>query len=104
MDFPAFGGQFYRSDIHDQTYRCLASNHAGTILSRNIRVRATSQESYEVKMEGRDVFLNNVAFLRCIIPSHVKEYVEVSSWYRGDEILTENADISKYHLCDISRV
>lgn len=31
--------------------------------------------------------MGNVAFLRCVISEHVKEFVTVSSWQRGDEIL-----------------
>lgn len=94
--FPSFASQFYRSDIHDQIYRCQASNHAGTIISRNVHVRAIIHQPYDVKVEGNDVFLNNVAFLKCSVSSHMREFVEITSWYRGDELLTDNSDISEY--------
>jgi hypothetical protein len=94
--FSSFASHLYRTDIHDQIYRCQASNHAGTILSRNIHVRAIIHQSYDVKVEGHDVFLNNVAFLKCTVSSHIREFVEVTSWYRGDELLTDNSDISEY--------
>lgn len=45
------------------------------------------RQSYDVRVEGKDVTLGNVAFLRCVISEHVKEFVTVSSWQRGDEIL-----------------
>ncbi|XP_034237503.1 Down syndrome cell adhesion molecule-like protein Dscam2 [Thrips palmi] len=38
--FPAFPGELYSSEVHTATYRCAASNAAGTILSREMRVRA----------------------------------------------------------------
>lgn len=33
------------------------------------------------------MFLGNVAFLRCFVPEHVRKYVTVTSWFRGDEEL-----------------
>jgi hypothetical protein len=95
LEFPAFSSQFYRSDVHDQIYRCQATNQAGTIISRNIHVRGIIHQFYDVKIDGTDVFLNNVAFLRCSIPQHMREFVEVTTWFRGEEALTENSDISK---------
>ena len=85
-------------------YRCQASNHAGTIISRNIHVRAIIHQSYDVKVDGHEVYLNNIAFLKCIVSSHMREFVEITSWYRGEELLTDNSDISKYivHLCEQS--
>uniref|UniRef100_A0A1A9UEN7 Ig-like domain-containing protein n=1 Tax=Glossina austeni TaxID=7395 RepID=A0A1A9UEN7_GLOAU len=38
--FPPFLSQYYRTDVHETTYRCRATNEAGTILSRNVRVQA----------------------------------------------------------------
>ena len=96
IEFPAFSSQFYRSDIHDQVYRCLATNQGGTIISRNIHVRGIVHQYYEVKVEAHEVFLNNVAFLKCVVPLHVREHVEITSWYRGEDLLTDNSDISEY--------
>lgn len=95
LEFPAFSSQFYRSDIHDQVYRCQAMNQAGSIISRNIHVRGIIHQFYDVKIDGTDVYLNNVAFLRCSIPQHMREFVEVTTWFRGEEALTENSDISE---------
>lgn len=40
--------------------------------------------------------MGNVAFLKCFIPEHVRDYVKVVSWYRGDDILLpELADVGK---------
>lgn len=57
---------------------------------------AVVRQSYEVRIEGTEVFLGNVAFLRCVVPDHVKEHVVVTAWYREDTILLpERADICK---------
>lgn len=58
-------------------------------------MRAIVRQSYELQVEGKEVFMGNVAFLRCLIPAHVKEFIEISSWYSGDEVLTENLDIGE---------
>lgn len=38
--FPPFAGTYYRADVHENIYRCKASNQAGTILSRDVHVSA----------------------------------------------------------------
>lgn len=58
---------------------------------------AVVRKFYDVRVEGKDVYLGNVAFLRCFIPEYVREYVKVTSWYRDDEILLpELADICTF--------
>lgn len=47
--FPPFPGELYSSDVHTAAYRCAASNPAGTILSREMRVRAG--ESRQLKKQ-----------------------------------------------------
>lgn len=43
--------------------------------------------------------MGNVAFLRCVISEHVKEFVTVSSWQRGDEILVPGVlEIGKLYI------
>ena len=93
--FPSFAEQFYRSDIHDNIYRCRAASQVGTIISRNVHVRGVVRQSYELQVDGKEVFMGNVAFLKCLIPVHVKEFIEISSWHCGDETLTENLDIGE---------
>lgn len=59
---------------------------------------------YDIRVEGNEVFLGNVAFLRCFVPEHVRKYVAVTSWFRGDEeLLAELADMgkSKSIYCDL---
>lgn len=38
--FPPFAATAYRPDVHSTAYRCRASSPAGTILSREMRLRA----------------------------------------------------------------
>lgn len=38
--FPPFAATAYRPDVHSTTYRCRASSPSGTILSREMRLRA----------------------------------------------------------------
>lgn len=63
-------------------------------------MRSIVHQFYEVKVDGHEVLLNNVAFLKCVVPLHMREHVEITSWYRGEEVLTDTSDISKYALHD----
>lgn len=57
-------------------------------------VVAVVRQPYDIRVEGNEVFMGNVAFLRCFIPEHVRKFVVVSSWFRGDEeLLAEIADM-----------
>ncbi|XP_023243550.1 Down syndrome cell adhesion molecule-like protein Dscam2 [Centruroides sculpturatus] len=38
--FPPFRAEDYRQDVHDDIYRCVASNSVGNIFSREVQVRA----------------------------------------------------------------
>lgn len=44
-------------------------------------------QSYDIRVEGNEVFSGNVAFLRCFVPEHVRKHVAVTSWFRGEEEL-----------------
>lgn len=58
--------------------------------------RSVVRQSYDVRVEGKDVFMGNVAFLRCIVPDHVRDFVAVTAWYREDVVLLpERADTCK---------
>ncbi|XP_055385270.1 cell adhesion molecule Dscam2 isoform X2 [Condylostylus longicornis] len=85
--FPPFLAQYFRADVHEATYRCKASNEAGTILSRNVRVQAVIRRNFHVRVDNTEVYMGNSALLRCVVPEYVKQYVTVSSWYKGDEVL-----------------
>ncbi|XP_017969064.1 Down syndrome cell adhesion molecule-like protein Dscam2 isoform X1 [Drosophila navojoa] len=87
LHFPPFLAQYYRTDVHEATYRCRASNEAGTILSRNVQVQAVVRRVFHVHVENTEVYLGNSALIKCAIPEYVRPYVRVASWHRGEEIL-----------------
>lgn len=55
------------------------------------------RQKYDIKVETREAYIGNAAYMRCTIPSNVQEFVRVSAWYRGDEIfMPERLDIGKH--------
>ena len=40
LTYSPFAATYYRPDIHSGTIRCSASNSAGTVLSRDVKIRA----------------------------------------------------------------
>lgn len=87
--FPPFRAKDYRQEVHAQVYACLARNPVGTILSRDVNVRAVVSQSYAVNLMEEYVLRGNSAILKCHIPSFVSEYVSVISWIvsEGEEQL-----------------
>ncbi|XP_046638873.1 Down syndrome cell adhesion molecule-like protein Dscam2 isoform X13 [Daphnia pulicaria] len=83
--FPPFRAEDYKQDVHAQFYRCVARNPAGSIVSRDIHVRAVVQSSYVVEVNNEHVILGNSAMLKCTIPSFVTDFVYVASWTISDE-------------------
>lgn len=49
LSFPPFSGQYFRADVHENIYRCKASNQAGTILSRDVHITAGTTYIYNLK-------------------------------------------------------
>ena len=43
--FPPFAASSYRPDVHSTAYRCRATSPSGTILSREMRLRAGNSKS-----------------------------------------------------------
>nr|XP_037870598.1 Down syndrome cell adhesion molecule-like protein Dscam2 isoform X11 [Bombyx mori] len=78
--FPPFRAKDYRQEVHAQVYACLARNPVGTILSRDVNVRAAVSQAYTVNLMEENVLRGNSAVLKCHIPSFVSEYVTVTSW------------------------
>ncbi|XP_065344295.1 cell adhesion molecule Dscam2-like [Cloeon dipterum] len=50
VELPPFPADRLRHDVHSALYRCRASNHLGTILSRDVHVRAVVRQQYEVQV------------------------------------------------------
>ncbi|XP_058460396.1 cell adhesion molecule Dscam2 isoform X45 [Malaya genurostris] len=78
--FPPFRAEDYRQDVHAQVYACMAKNQFGSIISRDVNVRAVVQQYYEADVNKEHVILGNSAILKCLIPSFVADFVDVISW------------------------
>nr|ASU04349.1 Dscam7 [Mesobuthus martensii] len=84
LNFPPFSDDHYRSDIHSATYRCVSSNIAGTIGSRDVEVKAVTPQTYDIVVYDNHVPLGNTGVLKCHIPalgSHILEHV---GWLTDD--------------------
>lgn len=105
--FPPFPASAYRPDVHSTAYRCRASSSSGTILSREMRLRAGNKkkitvrltttkrrtknnlfliivsvlvQSYETQATGGSAVKGGVAVLRCAIPPAIKNDIQVTAW------------------------
>ncbi|XP_037955316.1 Down syndrome cell adhesion molecule-like protein Dscam2 [Teleopsis dalmanni] len=84
--FPPFRAEDYRQEVHAQVYACLARNQFGSIISRDVHVRAVVAQYYEADVNKEHVIRGNSAVVKCLIPSFVADFVEVVSWHTdGDE-------------------
>nr|CAD7589389.1 unnamed protein product [Timema genevievae] len=99
--FLPFRPSGYRHDVHAATYRCVAANSVGRILSRDVRVRAVVLQYYEVQVYyNKNVVRGNTAVLKCTIPSFVREYITVTSWVQDSSfnIYPSTKGDGKYHM------
>ncbi|XP_054724764.1 cell adhesion molecule Dscam2-like [Uloborus diversus] len=81
--FPPFASEDYRQGVHDGVYRCIASNAVGSIVSREVHVKAVVRRRYKVQVYDEFVVRGNTAVLRCQVPSFVRDHVDYS-WKRED--------------------
>ncbi|XP_055715624.1 cell adhesion molecule Dscam2 isoform X2 [Phlebotomus papatasi] len=79
--FPPFRAEDYRQEVHAQVYACLAKNQIGSIISRDVNVRAVVAQYYEADVNKEHVIRGNSAVMKCLIPSFVADFVEVVSWH-----------------------
>ncbi|XP_070065018.1 cell adhesion molecule Dscam2-like isoform X1 [Drosophila virilis] len=80
LHFPPFAAEEFRQDVHWAIYRCTASNTVGTIISRDVIVKAVVYQHYEPEVQNPGGFVGSNILIKCNIPSFVKEYVTVTSW------------------------
>lgn len=78
--FPPFRAEDYRQDVHSAVYRCSASNPVGSIVSRDVHVRAVVRQNYAAEVYDEFVISGNTAVMRCQVPGFVTDYVTVTSW------------------------
>ncbi|XP_037715247.1 Down syndrome cell adhesion molecule-like protein Dscam2 isoform X34 [Drosophila subpulchrella] len=91
--FPPFRAEDYRQEVHAQVYACLARNQFGSIISRDVHVRAVVSQFYITEAENEYVIKGNAAVVKCKIPSFVADFVQVEAWVdeEGIELWRNNA-------------
>ncbi|XP_049290922.1 Down syndrome cell adhesion molecule-like protein Dscam2 isoform X28 [Anopheles funestus] len=93
--FPPFRAEDYRQEVHAQVYACMAKNQFGSVISRDVNVRAVINQHYQPEILTEYVIRGNSAILKCSIPSFVSDFVRVESWIDedGNELVqSENYD------------
>ncbi|XP_068082151.1 cell adhesion molecule Dscam2 [Anabrus simplex] len=98
--FPPFEAEAFRQDVHRAIYRCVVSNSVGTIVSRDVMVRAVVNQRYEPEVQSPGGFLGNNVIIRCSVPSFVKDHVTVTSWLQEPafNIYPSTVSDGKYHM------
>ncbi|XP_017467263.1 PREDICTED: Down syndrome cell adhesion molecule-like protein Dscam2 isoform X47 [Rhagoletis zephyria] len=91
--FPPFRAEDYRQEVHAQVYACLARNQFGTIISRDVHVRAVVSQFYITEAENEYVIKGNAAVVKCKIPSFVADFVQIEAWVdeEGVELWRSNS-------------
>lgn len=92
--FLPFRAEDFRQDVHDATYKCLASNAVGVVGSRNVQVRGVVQVHYVVDVYDEFVIKGNTAVFRCNIPSLVRDYVTVTSWIQDSSFVIRSTALT----------
>ncbi|GAB6021006.1 Down syndrome cell adhesion molecule-like protein 1 [Chamberlinius hualienensis] len=70
--FKPFRPENYRLDVHSAVYRCVATNSAGQLISREVYDTYVSEK--------------NTAVLRCHIPKIFNGFVKVVGWLKNDNL------------------
>ncbi|XP_021932019.1 Down syndrome cell adhesion molecule-like protein Dscam2 isoform X2 [Zootermopsis nevadensis] len=87
LHFAPFPPEDYNPELHAATYRCRATNPAGSIVSRDCKLRADVVQPYQLQVHNVFVMGGNVAVLKCNIPNFVRGLVQVSSWLKDEHLL-----------------
>ncbi|XP_013413706.1 Down syndrome cell adhesion molecule homolog, partial [Lingula anatina] len=89
--FPPFQDGAFRADVHIASYRCMASNLVGTIISRKVKIKAVLIEqykSYNVRVNDVWAMRGTTAVFRCEInPYIVKDYVNITGWWKSNTVI-----------------
>ncbi|XP_035788180.1 Down syndrome cell adhesion molecule-like protein Dscam2 isoform X36 [Anopheles albimanus] len=79
--FPPFRAEDYRQEVHAQVYACMAKNQFGSIISRDVNVRAVIAQYYDVDVNKEYAIRGNAVLMKCQIPSYVADFVKIVSWH-----------------------
>ncbi|XP_073812144.1 Down syndrome cell adhesion molecule 1 isoform X18 [Musca autumnalis] len=95
--FPPFRAEDYRQEVHAQVYACLARNQFGSIISRDVHVRAVVKQFFESQVYDEYVIKGNAAIFKCQTPSFVADHLEVTDWLDTEGgVYTKNETDGKY--------
>ncbi|XP_023335862.1 Down syndrome cell adhesion molecule-like protein Dscam2 [Eurytemora carolleeae] len=85
--FPQFNARDYNAQIHEQEYRCVATNPAGVIVSRHSSISTVmSGFQFSLTVYSVSVEVGNIALMKC---GGGREYIDVIGWMRdSDELHT----------------
>ncbi|XP_050081290.1 cell adhesion molecule Dscam2 isoform X41 [Anopheles maculipalpis] len=78
--FPPFRAEDYRQEVHAQVYACMAKNQFGSVISRDVNVRAVVNQYYVTEAENEYIIRGNSAILKCKIPSFIGDFVAIDAW------------------------
>ncbi|KRF98072.1 uncharacterized protein Dwil_GK22019, isoform AI [Drosophila willistoni] len=84
--FPPFRAEDYRQEVHAQVYACLARNQFGSIISRDVHVRAVVHQFYQTRVIDEFVLRGNSATLKCLVPSFVADFIDVEAWLDEENV------------------
>ncbi|XP_070851144.1 cell adhesion molecule Dscam1 isoform X27 [Drosophila suzukii] len=95
--FPPFRAEDYRQEVHAQVYACLARNQFGSIISRDVHVRAVVKQFFESQVYDEYVIKGNAAIFKCQTPSFVADHIDITDWIDTEgEVFTKNITDGKY--------
>ncbi|XP_064651143.1 cell adhesion molecule DSCAM-like isoform X4 [Lineus longissimus] len=87
LHFLPFEDTELRSNIHTASYRCVARNTVGQIVSRKVTVKGVlirQYIAYSVRVNDVYITMGNTAVFKCNIdPYFVRDYITVTAWTRG---------------------
>ena len=100
LKFHPFDDNSFQTDVHTQTYRCQASNDAGSVISRSMQVKSVLIDQYKTyNLQLTDVWVmrGSTATFRCIInPPYVKQYIKIVGWTQGTKEIVAGERVSLF--------
>ncbi|CAL4065084.1 unnamed protein product, partial [Meganyctiphanes norvegica] len=94
-----FSADHYRHDVHQATYRCLATNDVGTVTSRTAIVTAVVEQAYDVGVQDAMGVVGGTVVLTCDVSSTVATHVTTVAWtVEGRTITPSSRPAGRYWM------